>query len=233
MKRRALASRCAPFVTFGPFLFCCAMKMLLHNSASITAAGLGGADAAAHTVVMSVAMFCFVLGDVGSSLAQAFLPMYYDEAKAGRSKFFVDAFDLAAARPAITTVLRVSWAIEGVAVAVSSTIISRGTWAFTKDAGVAAAITRVLPMTALTLAGHSSAVTLEGVLLVQRRFGFLCAMYAVLGVASAALHRAILVTPGQGLFAIWQVYVAFQVTRCFAFAWRGGLFSKRDAERAA
>ena len=71
------AARVAPFFAFGSFIFCCMVKLLLHNSSSLTAASLGGADAAAHTVVMSVAMFCFVLGDVGSSLSQAFLSPFY------------------------------------------------------------------------------------------------------------------------------------------------------------
>ena len=136
------------------------------------------------------------------------------------------------ARPAITTVLRVSWTIAAVAVAASSLLISRGTAAFTADAGVAAAITRVLPMTALTLAMHSSAVTLEGLLLVQRRFPFLCGVYAGIGVATVALHRAILRTPGVGLGAIWAVYVGFQASRSLLFAWRAGLLSRPRAAAA-
>ena len=231
------AARVAPFFAFGSFIFCCMVKLLLHNSSSLTAASLGGADAAAHTVVMSVAMFCFVLGDVGSSLSQAFLSPFYRPSADGshaRSDGNGDdgAFDMEGVRPAITTVLRVSWTIAAVAVAASSLLISRGTAAFTADAGVAAAITRVLPMTALTLAMHSSAVTLEGLLLVQRRFPFLCGVYAGIGVATVALHRAILRTPGVGLGAIWAVYVGFQASRSLLFAWRAGLLSRPRAAAA-
>ena len=41
-----------------------------------TAASLGGAAAAAHTALMAVAWLCFTFGDVGSSLAQAYLPAF-------------------------------------------------------------------------------------------------------------------------------------------------------------
>ena len=62
-----------PFFALGPFVFCSMMKLLLHNSSAMTAAALDATQTAAHTVVFSVAMFCFVVGDVGTSLALAFL----------------------------------------------------------------------------------------------------------------------------------------------------------------
>jgi len=82
-------------------------------------------------------MFCFVLGDVGSSLAQAFLPPYAVGAAApaaatagpGASAAAAPVaatnarFNLDAARPAILQILRVSWTISAVCVAISSAIV--------------------------------------------------------------------------------------------------------------
>ena len=56
-------------------------------------------SAAAHTVILSVAMFCFTLGDVGSSLSQAFLPAYSKKPREGGGG--EPTFDLKAAMPAI------------------------------------------------------------------------------------------------------------------------------------
>lgn len=52
------------------------VKIGWHNSCAATAASLGGAPAAAHSALISVAMLCFVLGDVGSSMSQSFLPAF-------------------------------------------------------------------------------------------------------------------------------------------------------------
>ncbi|KAL9182065.1 hypothetical protein ACHAXT_012408 [Thalassiosira profunda] len=81
---------------FIPFLFIMAVKIGWHNSCSATAASLGGVRAAAHTAVVSVAMLCMVLGDVGSSLSQAFLPPFSSKTKDGKT-----TFDMDAARPTI------------------------------------------------------------------------------------------------------------------------------------
>ena len=175
---------------------------------------------------MAVAMFCFVLGDVGSSLSQAFLPAYAISASATSKA----TFDLNAARPAISSILRVCWAISSVCVVVSSVIITRGASAFTSDLGVAKAINRALPFTALTLATHASAVTLEGLLLVQRDLGFLCKTYASIGIAAVAAHQFIVRSKCLGLGAVWGVYVAFQVSRIAVFSWRSGLFSRGTQE---
>ena len=64
---------------FVPFVFVMAIKVSMHNLCAATAASLGGAPAAAHTALMAVAWLCFTFGDVGSSLAQAFLPAFASE----------------------------------------------------------------------------------------------------------------------------------------------------------
>ena len=53
----------------------------MHNACAATAATLGGAPAAAHTALMAVAWLCFTMGDVGSSLAQAYLPAFVTQLK--------------------------------------------------------------------------------------------------------------------------------------------------------
>ncbi|KAJ1448115.1 hypothetical protein M885DRAFT_540329 [Pelagophyceae sp. CCMP2097] len=211
-----------PFFRYGPFMFCCLMKLVLHNSAAMTAVALGGVNAAAHTVIYSVAIFCFVLGDVGTSLALAYLTPYYNEE--------TKVFDLEAAKATINSVLRVCWSISAVCVAVSSLIIARGAAAFTADQAVIQSIRKVLPLTAATLAMHCSAVTLEGLLLIKRDFKFLCAVYAVIGLGVVQLHSQIL-KRGLGLSGVWAVYVAFQVGRTAVFAWQGGLISPFDSAR--
>ena len=67
-------------LSFLPFLFVMSVKVSMHNACSATAATLGGAAAAAHTALMAVAWLCFTFGDVGSSLAQAYLPAFASEA---------------------------------------------------------------------------------------------------------------------------------------------------------
>mmetsp|Transcript_31557 Transcript_31557/g.70914 ORF Transcript_31557/g.70914 Transcript_31557/m.70914 type:complete len:275 (-) Transcript_31557:437-1261(-) len=239
------------------------MKLLVHNSASITASTLGGESAAAHTVIMSVAFLCFLLGDVGSSLAQAFLPAYATKREGnardqtpgqtrsskgsraaigkketqtppkGGAKGGAALFDMAAARPAVTSILRTCWAISGVAVLCSSLILTLGQGAFTSDPGVQARMASVLPCTALTLALHSTAVTLEGLLLVQRKLRVLCSTYLAVGLACAGLHQLIahlvkspafpgFQAPG-GLVALWATYVLFQASRIAVFALATGL----------
>jgi len=72
----------ASLLGFAPFLFVMAVKMGMHNGAAATAASLGGAAAAAHTALFATGMLCFTIGDVGSSLAQAYLPAFYSPAAA-------------------------------------------------------------------------------------------------------------------------------------------------------
>ena len=63
-------------LSFIPFLFVMIIKVGMHNACAATAATLGGSAAAAHTALLAVAWLCFMCGDVGSSLAQAFLPAF-------------------------------------------------------------------------------------------------------------------------------------------------------------
>ena len=69
--------------SFAPFIFVMAIKVVMHNACAATAASLGGAPAAAHTALMAVASLCFTFGDVGSSLAQAYLPAFSSTTPAG------------------------------------------------------------------------------------------------------------------------------------------------------
>ena len=64
--------------SFIPFMFVMLLKTVIHNSSSATAAALGSTAAAAHTALFSIAMLCFTVGDVGSSLCQAYLPAFID-----------------------------------------------------------------------------------------------------------------------------------------------------------
>ena len=92
--------------SFVPFLFIMLVKMFWHNACASTAASLGRAKAAAHTALLSVAMLCFLLGDVWSSLAQAFLPAFVrssvEEMRDDDNDSSQPHFDLTAALPTIT-----------------------------------------------------------------------------------------------------------------------------------
>ncbi len=66
---------------FIPFCYVMLLKIAVHNTAAATAASLGGADAAAHTALFSIAMLCFTIGDVGSMLCQAYLPAFVSESR--------------------------------------------------------------------------------------------------------------------------------------------------------
>lgn len=102
---------------------------------------------------MLLARFCFNLGGVGSSLVQAYIPVYWTESptralegtnSVGCSKL---ALDMNVARPAISTIIRTCWVLSSFVVAISSEIIVLGQAAFTADPGVArkmAPVSRVL-----------------------------------------------------------------------------------------
>lgn len=87
--------------------------------------------------------------------------------------------------------MKATLSVSAMCVLVSSWIITRGAGAFTTDAAVTQAIRGVLPMTALTLAAHASAVTLEGLLLVRRDMPFLCRAYALLAVLFLGANKLI------------------------------------------
>merc|ERR1712003_54540 len=93
---------------FIPFLFVMSVKIGWHNSCSATAASLGGVQAAAHTAVLSVAMLCMVLGDVGSSLSQAFLPPFATNDENGKGM----TFDMDAALPTVKQLLKCTLSIS-------------------------------------------------------------------------------------------------------------------------
>ena len=207
-----------PFFALGPFVFCSMMKLLLHNSSAMTAAALDATQTAAHTVVFSVAMFCFVVGDVGTSLALAYLPRFVGDGEGRR------LLDTKAAQPTVRQVLRAGWCLSAVCVLASTLVVLRGSL-LTSDRAVQRAIARCLPLTVLNFCFHATAVTSEGALLATRDLGFLCTWYAGLGVAVLAAHRFILAR-GLGLPAIWLTYFGVQFSRAVVFPIRAGMVAR-------
>ena len=155
--------------SFAPFIFVMAIKVVMHNACAATAASLGGAPAAAHTALMAVAWLCFTFGDVGSSLAQAYLPAFSSTTPAGERPP-KHHFDLAAAKPTIAMLLRVTISISATVVLLSSFIIGVFSSQLTPDVTVQRQMRRVLPLMVATLATHGTAVTLEGLLLARKAF---------------------------------------------------------------
>ena len=212
-----------PFFALGPFVFCSLMKLLLHNSSAMTAAVLDPVQTAAHTVVFSVAMFCFVVGDVGTSLALAYLPRFVSEGDGRRP------LDTKAAAPTVCQVLRVGWCMSALCVAASTGVVIRSSL-LTTDTAVQRAIAACLPLTVLNFCFHATAVTAEGALLATRDLRFLCKWYAGMGVAVLAAHRAVLAR-GLGLPGIWLTYLCFQSSRAVVFPVRAGMVARPNWTR--
>lgn len=205
-------------LSFVPFLFVMLVKVGWHNACSATAASLGAVPAAAHTALLSVAMVCMVLGDVGSSLSQAFLPAFAATAADGTT-----TFDLEAARPTVRQLLRCTLAISGSVMCLAAVVGGAFGGRITRDPRVLAEMRRTLPWLVTTLAFHGSAVTLEGLLLSRRRFRGLAANYGVLAAAVAACQVATR-RRGLGLAGVWGCYLMFCSSRVVTFSLLGGLW---------
>lgn len=208
--------------SFTPFLYVMQVKLLVHNSMTAAAASLGGAQAAAHTALLSIAMFCFTFGDVGSSMAQAFLPAFYRDETTAEGKPTKATFDLEAAKPTFQKLLRVTWCISASVVAVATAIILCGARLITTDQAVVMQMRKLLPLMAGTLTMHGSAVTLEGLLLAKKDFGALCTVYSAVAVCTLA-SQWLVRHCGAGLIGVWAIYIGFQILRIMAFTLRSGL----------
>jgi Na+-driven multidrug efflux pump len=213
-------------LSFVPFLFIMLVKMFWHNSCSATAASLGGAQAAAHTALLSVAMLCFLLGDAGSSLAQAFLPAFVVQTESNDRKDAV-SFDLEAALPTVKQLLKTTLTISASAVAISAAIIGRFGNQITSDPAVLAEMKKTLPWIVTALSFHGSAVTLEGLLLVRKKFRPLSLCYTLLAVTVAAFQVATQ-RLNWGLAGVWGCYVWFCASRVITFSALGGLLRPKQ-----
>ena len=213
--------------SFASFIFVMSIKVAMHNACAATAASLGGAPAAAHTALMAVAWLCFTFGDVGSSLAQAYLPAFSSSppaAREGKSQP-KPTFDLAAAKPTIAMLLRVTCSISATVVLLSSLIVGVFAGQLTPDKAVQRQMRRVLPLMVATLATHGTAVTLEGLLLARKAFRGLALAYT--GVFLSVAAGLLLVrTRSLGLLGVWAVYVWYCAGRVVAFAALGGLLGR-------
>jgi hypothetical protein len=200
-----------------------AIKVVMHNACAATAASLSGAPAAAHTALMAVAWLCFTFGDVGSSLAQAYLPAFSSTTPAGERPP-KHHFDLAAAKPTIAMLLRVTISISATVLLLSSFIIGVFSSQLTPDVTVQRQMRRVLPLMVATLATHGTAVTLEGLLLARKAFRGLTLAYTGV-LLSGAGHLLLVRNSAAGLLGVWAVYVWYCAGRAIAFAALGGLLA--------
>jgi hypothetical protein len=221
---------------FIPFLFVMGVKIGWHNACAATAASLGGAQAAAHTALLSVGMLCFVLGDVGSSLAQAFIPAFVREEQQETQSQGMEAidkksrpethFDLDAAMPTIRQVLKCTLCISATVVCLASVIIGRFGSSITQDPTVLATMKRTLPWVATALSLHGSAVTLEGILLARKKLRGLTVFYSFL--ALTILGFQIMTRQlGLGLMGVWGCYCWVCGSRVIAFSALGRMLNPR------
>jgi len=209
-------------LSFIPFLFVMTVKIGWHNSCSATAASLGGVRAAAHTAVLSVAMVCMVLGDVGSSLSQAFLPAFASATENGQI-----TFDMKAAMPTIKQLLKCTFSISATVMCLAAIIIGVFGGQITSDPMVLAEMRKILPWIVATLSFHGSAVTLEGLLLSRQKFRGLALNYSFLAFAVAAFQFATRKF-NLGLAGVWACYLWFCSSRVMTFSILGGLLRPRE-----
>jgi peptidoglycan biosynthesis protein MviN/MurJ (putative lipid II flippase) len=198
------------------------IKIGMHNSCAAVAASLGGAPAAAHTLLFSVAMLCFTFGDVGSSLSQAFLPAFFKSNKRNISNE-----SMVAVRQTLTQLLKCTLLISTVVVVLASLVLTAGKWQLSSDTAVHQQIQAVLPFLITTLCFHGTAVTLEGLLLAQQNFlGLSCTYSAVAFTMAACLYSVRYFE--AGLTGIWSCYIWFQASRIMAFSVLGGLVNPKQ-----
>lgn len=209
-------------LSFIPFLFVMTVKIGWHNACAATAASLGGAQAAAHTALLSVGMLCFTFGDVGSSLAQAFVPAFV---KNGDSKN-EPSFDLDAAVPTIKQLLKCTLSISTTVVCLASILIGLFGGQITSDPAVLTQMRKTLPWIMAALSLHGSAVTLEGILLARKKLRGLTIWYTFLAATIAAFQVATRQF-GLGLAGVWGCYIWVSGSRVIAFSALGGLLRPR------
>jgi len=210
-------------LAFIPFLYVMMVKIGWHNSCAAAGASLGGVSAAAYTALFSVTMLCMVFGDVGSSLSQAFLPAFERPATSKSAK---PTFDMEAAMPTIKQLLKCTLSISTFVTALASIIIGVLGGRITNNPAVLSEMRRNLPLIIATLSFHGTAVTLEGLMLAQKKFRSLSACYTVLAVAVAAYQVAIRKF-GLGLTGVCGTYVWFCAARVISFSALGGLLRPR------
>ena len=223
-------------LAFIPFLFIMTVKIGWHNSCTATAASLGGVPAAAHTALLSVAMVCMVLGDVGSSLSQAFLPAFEgmsaseDETSTATTLATKTkpraTFNMKAAMPTIKQLLKCTVSISAAVTTLAAVMIGIFGGQITSDPAVLAEMRRTLPWILTALTFHGSAVTLEGLLLSRKKFRALSFCYSVLAVTVAGFSFATR-RFGLGLAGVWGCYVWFCASRVITFSAIGGLLRPR------
>jgi Na+-driven multidrug efflux pump len=232
--------------SFASFIFVMCVKVGVHNVCAATSASFGGAPAAAHTALMAVAWLCFTFGDVGSSLAQTYLPAFSSAPPApplrsamADSDGATEAekadtpsvrFDMEAAWPTIAMLLRVTFSISLLVVGLSGTIVGALVGQLTPDLAVQQQMRQVMPLMLATLATHGAAVTLEGLLLARKAFRGLALTYGAMAVSIAAALSFVR-TSGAGLAGVWLVYVWYCFGRVLAFAGLGGLLDWRPRDR--
>jgi len=164
-------------------------------------------------------MVCMVLGDVGSSLSQAFLPAFERPTKSDTSKI---KFDMEAAFPTIKRLLTCTFSISTFVTVLAGTILGIFGGQITSDPAVLSEMRKALPIIMGALTFHGTAVTLEGLMLSRKKFRSLSACYTVLAVAVAAYQVAIRKF-GLGLAYVCGTYLWFCAARVVSFSALGGL----------
>ena len=229
-------------LSFLPFLFVMGVKVGWHNSCSATAASLGSISAAAHTGLISVVMVCMVLGDVGSSLSQAFLPAFErtttpngggdDGANASGAATApttttTSYFDTEAAMPTIFQLLKCTLSISAAVMTLAAVTVGIFGGQITSDPAVVDRMRRTLPWILGTLCFHGSAVTLEGLLLSAKQFRPLSLFYSFLAMTVLGFQVATR-RFGLGLAGVWGCYLWFCSSRVVAFSLFAGLLRPRE-----
>lgn len=224
-----ISSTLREIVSFIPYMYVTGIKAFLLSTCAATAASLREAQAAAHTAIFAVYMFCMTCGDVGSSLSQAFLPTFVvkeqsssiEKKHGGKTKSRFK-FDVDAAMPTIRQLIKCTLSMSSLVVVLSTLIIGVFGGQITNDPAVLKEMRRTLPWLAVTLSLHGSAVTLEGILLAQRKLRLMTVSYSIVAV-TIGIWQAATRSFGLGLAGVWSCYAWFSASRVVAFSWMAGL----------
>jgi len=203
-----------------PIFFTLLGKSVVYNGVGLSVGRLGPTALAAHQVLLRSFFFWTPVGDSVGMTSQVFLPgILEEERKTGRP-----------ATGAKKLLYGLGVVAGGLAALLAGWLPSGGSFLFTKDAVVAAALKQTAPVLAVSVLWHAIALTTEGMLLALQDLKFLSVSYVVTTVATAAF----LLSPYRPatLGAAWWILALFQGSRAIQFSLRAVWISGRPVKDA-
>ena len=198
-----------------PIFFTILGKSVVYNGVAMSVGRLGSVALAAHQVLLRNFFFWCPVGDSVGMTSQVFLPgILAEENKTG------------VPNQGAKRLLFGTGVLAGlVAATLAGLLPTAGSFLFTKDIDVAAALRRVAPILALSIFNHAIALTCEGMLLAQRDLSFLKNSYIITTIATLGVLLSPLRPATLG--GSWWILGMFQISRSIQFAFRNIVLNKR------